>query len=118
MAVPRPPGRRDLLWSHPRSFANGSEPMPEREYGQLRVLVANQLPERAKAVSQIARSLGHEVVALELDVDKVGEVTRREHPDVALVGLGEKLHARARADRADRPRRRLPGDSPTRHQGS
>src|SRR5919197_4843801 len=27
--------------------------------------------------------------ALELDVDKVGEVTRREHPDVALVGLGE-----------------------------
>src|SRR5919198_4441510 len=89
MAVPRPPGRRDLLWSRPRSFANGSEPMPEREYGQLRVLVANQLPERAKAVSQIARSLGHEVVALELDVDHVGEVTRREHPDVALVGLGE-----------------------------
>ena len=63
--------------------------MSEREYGHLRVLVANQLPERAEAVSQIARSLGHEVVALELDVDKVGEVTRREHPDVALVGLGE-----------------------------
>ena len=63
--------------------------MSEREYGQLRVLVANQLPERAEAVSQIARSLGHEVVALELDVDKVGAVTRREHPDVALVGLGE-----------------------------
>jgi response regulator NasT len=66
----------------------------EREYGHLRVLVANQLPERAEAVSQIARSLGHEVVALELDVDKVGEITRREHPDVALVGLGESsMHA-------------------------
>jgi response regulator NasT len=63
--------------------------VPEREYGHLRVLVANQLPERAQTVSEIARSLGHEVVALELDVDKVGEVTRREHPDVALVGLGE-----------------------------
>ena len=63
--------------------------MPEREYGQLRVLVANQLPVRAEAVSKIARSLGHEVVALELDVDKIAEVTRREHPDVALVGLGE-----------------------------
>ena len=68
--------------------------MSEREYGHLRVLVANQLPERAEAVSQIARSLGHEVVALELDVDKVGEITRREHPDVALVGLGESsMHA-------------------------
>jgi hypothetical protein len=29
------------------------------------------------------------VVALELDVDKVGQVTRREVSDVALVGLGE-----------------------------
>src|SRR5919197_3592171 len=89
MPEARPPGQRGLLWPPQCSFANGSEPMPEREYGQLRVLVANQLPERAEAVSQIARSLGHEVVALELDVDKVGEVTRREHPDVALVGLGE-----------------------------
>ena len=63
--------------------------MAEREYGQLRVLVANQLPQRAEAVSAIARSLGHEVVALELDVDQVAELTRKEHPDVALVGLGE-----------------------------
>jgi two-component system, response regulator / RNA-binding antiterminator len=63
--------------------------VPDRDYGHLRVLVANQLPERAEAVSQIARSLGHEVVALELDVDHVAERTRREHPDVALVGLGE-----------------------------
>jgi response regulator NasT len=63
--------------------------MAEREYGHLRVLVANQLPQRAKAVSEIARSLGHEIVALELDVDVIAEVTRKEHPDVALVGLGE-----------------------------
>ena len=63
--------------------------MAEREYGHLRVLVANQLAERAEAVSEIARSLGHEVVALELDVEHVAELTRKEHPDVALVGLGE-----------------------------
>jgi hypothetical protein len=41
--------------------------MSDREYGHLRILVANQLSERADAVSEIARSLGHEVVALELD---------------------------------------------------
>jgi AmiR/NasT family two-component response regulator len=63
--------------------------MSEREYGHLRILVANQLAERAETVSEIARSLGHEIVALELDVDHVAERTRIEHPDVALVGLGE-----------------------------
>ena len=63
--------------------------MSERDYGRLRVLVANQLAQRAETVSEIARSLGHEVVALELNVDQIAEITRREHPDVALVGLGE-----------------------------
>jgi AmiR/NasT family two-component response regulator len=63
--------------------------MAEREYGHLRVLVANQLPKRAEMVSEIARSLGHVVVALELNVNQVAERTRTEHPDVALVGLGE-----------------------------
>jgi AmiR/NasT family two-component response regulator len=63
--------------------------VPERDYGHLRILVANQLPKRAETISQIARSLGHEVVALELNVEQVAERTRTEHPDVALVGLGE-----------------------------
>ena len=63
--------------------------LAERDYGHLRVLVANQLAERAEAVSEIARSLGHEVVALELNVEQIAELTRKEHPDVALVGLGE-----------------------------
>jgi AmiR/NasT family two-component response regulator len=62
--------------------------MPERDYGHLRILVANQLPARAEAVSEIARSLGHVVVALELDVDQVARRTRAEWPDVALVGVG------------------------------
>jgi response regulator NasT len=34
-------------------------------------------------------SLGHEVIAREIEVDDVGPVTARERPDVALVGLGE-----------------------------
>ena len=63
--------------------------MAERDYGHLRVLVANQLAQRAEAISEIARSLGHEVVGLELNVEQVTELTRKEHPDVALVGLGE-----------------------------
>ena len=33
-------------------------------------------------------SLGHEVIAREIEVDDVGAVTARERPDVALVGLG------------------------------
>jgi response regulator NasT len=63
--------------------------MAERDYRHLRVLVANQLAQRAEAISEIARSLGHEVVGLELNVEQVTELTRKEHPDVALVGLGE-----------------------------
>lgn len=63
--------------------------LAERDYGQLRILVANQRAERAEAVAEIARSLGHEVVGLELNVEQVAELTRIEHPDVALVGLGE-----------------------------
>ena len=63
--------------------------MADRDYGHLRVLVANQRAERAEAVAEIARSLGHEVVGLELNVEQVAELTRKEHPDVALVGLGE-----------------------------
>jgi AmiR/NasT family two-component response regulator len=33
-------------------------------------------------------ALGHEVIAREIEVDQVGQVTARERPDVALVGLG------------------------------
>ncbi len=34
-------------------------------------------------------ALGHEVIAREIEVEDVGNVTARERPDVALVGLGE-----------------------------
>lgn len=37
----------------------------------------------------VVRGIGHETVAAELDVATVGATTAREHPDVALVAVGE-----------------------------
>lgn len=42
-------------------------------------------------LAQVVTGLGHEVIAREIDVTEVAEVTAREQPDVALVGLG--LHS-------------------------
>jgi AmiR/NasT family two-component response regulator len=54
----------------------------------LRVLIANERPDRLERVALIVGGLGHEVIARELEVTEVGQVTREERPDVALVGLG------------------------------
>jgi response regulator NasT len=55
----------------------------------LRVLIANQRPDRLELLSTVVTDLGHEVIAREIDVEEVAHVTARERPDVALVGLGE-----------------------------
>jgi len=55
----------------------------------LRVLVANQRPDRLDYVTAIVASLGHEVIARSIEVEDVADLTARERPDVALVGLGE-----------------------------
>jgi AmiR/NasT family two-component response regulator len=55
----------------------------------LRVLIANERKDRLALVAPIVVGLGHEVIAREIDVEDVGEVTARERPDVALVGLGD-----------------------------
>jgi AmiR/NasT family two-component response regulator len=60
---------------------------PETEH--LRVLIANERRDRLALVAPIVATLGHEVIAREVDVEDVGAVTARERPDVALVGLGE-----------------------------
>jgi response regulator NasT len=54
----------------------------------LRVLIANERRDRLELLAQVVAGLGHEVIAREVDVREVGAVTAREHPDVALVGLG------------------------------
>ncbi len=55
----------------------------------LRVLIANERKDRLALVARAVVTLGHEVIAREIDVQDVGSVTARERPDVALVGLGE-----------------------------
>jgi AmiR/NasT family two-component response regulator len=63
--------------------------MSHRETEHLRVLIANERKDRLALVAPIVASLGHEVIAREIEVEDVGPVTARERPDVALVGLGE-----------------------------
>jgi len=63
--------------------------MSYRDTEHLRVLIANERKDRLALVAPIVAALGHEVIASEIDVDDIGSVTAREHPDVALVGLGE-----------------------------
>ena len=59
------------------------------EHQHLRVLVANQRSDRLDYVTSVVVGLGHEVVARSIEVGEVAEVTGRERPDVALVGLGD-----------------------------
>jgi AmiR/NasT family two-component response regulator len=54
----------------------------------LRVLIANERRDRLELLARVVTGLGHEVIAREVDVSEVAAVTVREHPDVALVGLG------------------------------
>jgi AmiR/NasT family two-component response regulator len=69
--------------------ASTEELITDSEPHHLRVLIANERAERLERVAVVVVSLGHTVIARELDVDEVGQVTREERPDVALVGLGE-----------------------------
>jgi AmiR/NasT family two-component response regulator len=62
--------------------------MPGDLVEHLRVLIANERPDRLERVAVIVAGLGHEVIARQLEVTEVGRVTREERPDVALVGLG------------------------------
>lgn len=62
--------------------------MANGEITHLRVLIANERRDRLGLLAHVVASLGHEVIASEIDVREVGAVTARERPDVALVGLG------------------------------
>jgi AmiR/NasT family two-component response regulator len=62
--------------------------MAEHAIQHLRVLIANERRDRLELLARVVAGLGHEVIAREVDVSEVAAVTVREHPDVALVGLG------------------------------
>jgi AmiR/NasT family two-component response regulator len=55
----------------------------------LRVLLADQKASRLDEIEAIVTELGHTVVARLFNVADVAQATRRELPDVAIVGLGE-----------------------------
>jgi AmiR/NasT family two-component response regulator len=63
-------------------------PTIENDIQPLRVLIANERRDRLEVLAGLVSGLGHEVIAREIDVTAVAAVTAREHPDVALVGLG------------------------------
>lgn len=56
--------------------------------GPLRVLIANEREDRIALVTTLVAGLGHVVIAGSTNVGEVGALTSKEHPDVALVGLG------------------------------
>src|SRR3989338_2567530 len=63
-------------------------PVTDTEIASLSILIANERKDRLELLAQVVIGLGHDVIAREVDVKEVGAVTAREHPDVALVGLG------------------------------
>jgi AmiR/NasT family two-component response regulator len=74
--------------------------MGSRDTEHLRVLIANERKDQLALVAPVVANLGHEVIARETDVKDVGTLTASEHPDVALVGLGQSSeHALALIDK-------------------
>ena len=61
--------------------------MSHRQELQLRVLVANERPDRLQELVGVVQELGHHSVGREIDVDQVGEAARELAPDIAVVGL-------------------------------
>jgi AmiR/NasT family two-component response regulator len=67
----------------------------EREAGRgvtvaplrLRVLVADEQPEPLERIAEVARGLGHDVVALEVAVSGVARAIREQSPELAIVVL-------------------------------
>ncbi len=69
-------------------------PGPGGDLQHLRILIANEKRDRLELLARVVIGLGHDVIAREIYVREVGAVTAREHPDVALVGLGSNsVHA-------------------------
>jgi AmiR/NasT family two-component response regulator len=63
--------------------------MADHEPHRLRVLVADEREVYLEPVSDAVRALGHEVVAHETDIARVGRATVEHRPDVAIVALHE-----------------------------
>jgi response regulator NasT len=70
---------------------------PEREGGgvaavstiRLRVLIADEEPGPLAEMTEVARGLGHDVVAVEIAVSGAARAIREHSPELAIVGLHE-----------------------------
>ena len=63
--------------------------MADAEPQHLRVLVADERQRYLEAVGEAVRDLGHEVIAHEVAIAKVGPATLDHRPDIAIVALHE-----------------------------
>jgi AmiR/NasT family two-component response regulator len=63
--------------------------MADAEPHDLRVLVADERQKYLETISQAVEDLGHEVVAQEVELAKVGRATVDKRPDIAIVALHE-----------------------------
>jgi response regulator NasT len=63
--------------------------MADGEPHHLKVLVADERRKYLEPVSAAVRELGHEVIAHEVTVAKVGAATEEHRPDIAIVALHE-----------------------------
>src|SRR5512133_924624 len=63
--------------------------MVEGEPHHLKVLVADERQKSLEPVSAAVRDLGHEVIAHEVTIAKVGKATLEHRPDIAIVALHE-----------------------------
>ena len=67
--------------------------MSNRTQGQLRVLIADGPDARLEEVARTVSGLGHAVIAQEHSLANVASLTAAEHPDVAIVIVGESEKA-------------------------
>src|SRR4051795_4648687 len=63
--------------------------MADGEPRHLKVLVADERQTYLEPVSAAVRELGHEVIAHEVSIAKVGRATLEHRPDIAIVALHE-----------------------------
>jgi AmiR/NasT family two-component response regulator len=63
--------------------------MADGEPHHLKVLVADERQKYLEPVAAAVRDLGHEVIAHEVSIAKVGPATEEHRPDIAIVALHE-----------------------------
>ena len=63
--------------------------MTDAEHNRLRVLVADERDIYLKPIGEAVEELGHDVIAHEVEITKVGRATVEHCPDIAVVALHE-----------------------------